>query len=264
MKTWGCKTWSWLSVFEPYPETDPEFNVLKALLDILFPPHCHCCKAFIPDAGAIHLCNACQDACALIRSPLCSICGIPFLTAGGEDHICGGCITEPPRFTAARGAALFEGPIRELIHRFKYNGRVQLCRPLALLAARQLKSFTEEYSPDLLIPVPLHVKRLRQRSFNQAVLLGEILAREWRLPFSRRNLRRIRWTEPQINLSAAERVANVRGAFSVNAPDLIKDRRIILVDDVFTTGSTAAECARVLLKADAAAVIVITIARAPQ
>jgi ComF family protein len=190
------------------------------------------------------------------------VCGIPFLTAGGDDHLCGDCIKEPPRFTAARGATLFDGPIRELIHRFKYNGRVQLCRPLALLAARQLRPFAEEFSPELLIPVPLHVKRLRQRGFNQAVLLGEILAREWRLPLSRRNLQRTRWTEPQINLSAAERVANVRGAFRISAPDLIKDRRIFLVDDVYTTGSTAAECARVLFKADAAAVFVITIARA--
>ncbi len=239
-------------------------HMLKALFDILFPPRCHYCKAFIPDAGAIHLCVACMEACAFITSPLCVVCGIPFLTADGDDHLCGDCITEPPRFTAARGAALFDGPIRELIHRFKYNKRVQLCRPLARFTARQLRPFTEKFSPDLLIPVPLHVTRLRQRGFNQAVLLGEILAHEWRLPLSRGNLRRIRWTEPQINLSAAERVANVRGAFSVRTPSLIKDRRIILVDDVYTTGSTAAECARVLFKADAAAVIVITIARAAQ
>jgi ComF family protein len=238
--------------------------MLKALLDILFPPRCHCCKAYTPDAGEIHLCAACLESCALIRSPLCRVCGIPFLTAGGDDHLCGNCIAKPPCFTAARGAALFDGPIRELIHRFKYNGRVQLCRPLALLTARRLRPFTEEFSPDLLIPVPLHIKRLRQRGFNQAVLLGEILAREWRLPLSSGNLRRIRWTEPQINLSAAERIANVRGAFSVNAPSLIKERRIILVDDVYTTGSTAAECARVLFKADAASVSVITVARAVQ
>jgi len=238
--------------------------MLKTFLDILFPPRCHFCKSFIPDAGTIHLCNGCLGACNWIRSPLCKVCGIPFLTSGGDDHLCGNCITAPPRFTAARGAALFDGPVRELIHRFKYNRRVQLCRPLGLLAAGQLMSFIEEFSPDLLIPVPLHVKRLRQRGFNQAVLLGEILSREWRLPLSRRNLQRIRWTEPQINLSAAERVVNVRGAFNLNAPDIIKDKRIILLDDVYTTGSTAAECSRVLFKADAAAVYVMTIARAPQ
>jgi ComF family protein len=236
--------------------------MLKAFLDILFPPRCHFCKAFIPDAGAIHLCAVCLEACTLILSPLCKICGIPFLTAGDDDHLCGGCITEPPRFTAARAAALFDGPVRELIHRLKYNGRVQLCRPLGLLTGQQLGPFAETASADLVIPVPLHIKRLRQRGFNQAVLLGEILSREWRLPLSRRNLRRIRWTEPQIKLTAAERVANVRGAFAVSAPALLRGKRIILVDDVYTTGSPVAECTRVLFKAEAAEVCVVTVARA--
>ena len=236
--------------------------MLNALVNILFPPRCHFCKAFIPDAGALHLCAVCLEASTLIRSPLCKLCGIPFLTAGDDDHLCGSCITEPPHFTAARAAALFDGPVRELIHRLKYNGRVQLCRPLGLLTGQQLGSFAESASADLLIPVPLHVKRLRQRGFNQAVLLGEILAREWRLPLSHRNLRRIRWTESQIKLPAAERAANVRGAFAVSEPALIKGKRIILVDDVFTTGSTVAECARVLFKAEATEVCVVTVARA--
>jgi len=235
--------------------------MLKAFLDILFPPRCHACKAFIPDAGATHLCADCLEACTLICSPLCKTCGVPFLTVG-DDHLCGVCITEPPRFTAARAAALFDGPVRDLIHRLKYNGRVQLCRPLGLLTGQQLGAFADAVSADLVIPVPLHVKRLRQRGFNQAVLLGEIIARQWRLPLSRANLQRIRWTEPQVNLSAAERVANVRGAFAVSEPALLKGKRIILVDDVFTTGSTVAECARVLFKAGAAEVSVVTIARA--
>jgi len=237
--------------------------MLKAFLDILFPPRCHNCKSFIPDAGAIHLCATCMDASAPIRSPLCELCGEPFLTAGGSDHLCGGCLREPPRFTAARAAVLFNGPVRELIHSFKYYRRTQLCRPLGLLTARQLGPFVAAAAPDLVIPVPLHVKRLRQRGFNQAVLLGEILAREWHVPLSRRNLRRLRWTEPQISLAAAERAANVRGAFAVTDPAVLQGKRVILVDDVYTTGSTVAECARVLFKAEAAAVFVITVARAP-
>jgi ComF family protein len=238
--------------------------MLKAFLDIFFPPRCHNCKSFIPDAGVIHLCTACLEATALIRSPLCAQCGEPFMTAGGSDHLCGVCLSGPPRFTAARAAALFDGPVRELIHSFKYNRQTQLCRPLGLLTARQLGPFVAAAAPDLVIPVPLHVKRLRQRGFNQAVLLGEVLAREWRVPLSRRNLRRLRWTEPQINLTAAQRAANVRGAFAVADPGVLQGKRIILVDDVYTTGSTVAECARVLFKADAVAVFVITVARAPQ
>ena len=157
---------------------------------------------------------------------------------------------------------MFTGQVRELIHRFKYNRRVQLCRPLGVLAAGQLRPFAETAAADLLIPVPLHEKRLRQREFNQALLLGEILARQWRLPVSRSNLRRIRWTEPQINLSATERVANVRGAFGVAESAQLRDKRIILVDDVYTTGSTVIECARVLLRAGADEVHVVTVARA--
>jgi len=236
--------------------------VLKAFLDIIFPPRCHFCKMFIAAADEIHLCSKCMEECRVIDSPLCTRCGIPFVTDVGENHLCGACIDRPPRFTAARAAALFEGPVRELVHRLKYKGRVQLRRPLGLLAVRQLSTFAADSSADLIIPVPLHVKRLRQRGFNQAILLGEILAREWRLPLMRRNLMRIRWTEPQINLSAAERVANVRGAFSVREPELVRDKRVLLVDDVYTTGSTVAECTKVLLQAGAEEVFVVTIARA--
>jgi ComF family protein len=238
--------------------------MLKAFLDILFPPRCHFCKEFIPMADYLHLCARCLEACRLIRSPLCKICGVPFYTDVGEDHLCGRCIDRTPPFASARAAALFEGPVRELIHRLKYNHRVQHRRPLARLAVRRLAPFVAESQIDLVIPVPLHVKRLRQRGFNQAALLGEVLAREWGLPLMRRNLRRIRWTEPQINLSHAERAANVKDAFSVIDPLLIRDKRLILVDDVYTTGSTVSECSRVLTDAGASAVFVVTIARAVQ
>ncbi len=236
--------------------------MLKAFLDILFPPLCHGCKTYLRDAGDIHLCPDCRAKSPFIASPHCTVCGLPFLTEGGIDHRCGGCSETPPPFTAARAAVLFEGPVRELIHRFKYGKKVQHSRPLALLAARHLEPFIAASAADLVIPVPLHVKRLRQRGFNQAVLLGEILARKWRLPLCRKNLSRIKWTEPQVNLSAAERRHNVRGAFAVKETSLVRDRRIILVDDVYTTGSTVAECARVLRQAGASAIFVVTVARA--
>ena len=235
---------------------------LKALLDTLFPPLCHGCRQFIPDAGKLHLCADCRAGSRAITSPCCPVCGIPFLTEAGIDHRCGACLSDPPRFDAARSAVLFEGAVRELIHRFKYSSKVQHGRPLALLAAGHLAGFAGECAADLVIPVPLHVKRLRERGFNQAVLLGEILAKQWGLPLSRRNLRRTRWTEPQISLTAAERKQNVQGAFSLSDRAAVKDRKILLVDDVFTTGSTVAECARTLKKGGAKAVYVVTVARA--
>jgi ComF family protein len=157
---------------------------------------------------------------------------------------------------------LYDGAVKALIHRFKYDNKVQSRRPLGLLAAKQLMPFVTGVEPDVLVPVPLHRKRLRHRCFNQAVLLSEILGREWRLPILRTNLRRIRWTEPQINLSAEERVRNVRGAFSVTNPGDLAGKRVVLVDDVYTTGSTVGECARVLIAAGTEAVYVVTVARA--
>lgn len=236
--------------------------MLRAFFDILFPPLCHICRSCIPAAGPLHICTGCRDAISPISSPLCDLCGKPFATIGGADHRCGACSLSSPRFDAARAATLFDGPVRDMIHRFKYDRRVQLARPLGLLAAEILASWAAATAADLVVPVPLHVRRLRQRGFNQAILLGQVLARQWHLPLDRTCLRRIRWTEPQVNLAAAERAANVRGAFAVKAPSRVEGRRIILVDDVYTTGSTVAECARVLKGAGAGDVLVVTVARA--
>ena len=236
--------------------------MLGALLDILFPPLCHLCKEFIPDAGALHLCAGCRNSLRPVPSPQCTICGIPFATEGGIDHPCGPCSTETRHFVSARAAAIHDGSVRELIHRFKYNGNVRLVRPLAQIAAQALTPFVDQTRPNLLIPVPLHRKRLRERGFNQAVLLGARLAKSWKLPISNRNLQRIRWTEPQISLSGDLRRKNVRGAFAVTDRTEIEGKRILLLDDVYTTGSTVLECARTLTAAGAHSVHVITVARA--
>ncbi len=238
-------------------------GLFAQLLDLVFPPLCHACKVFMPQAGRIHICEPCLATARPVESPICRICGIPFLTEDGSDHPCGVCLKKPPPFAMARAAALHEGAIRDLIHRLKYDGKVQVRRPLALLVAERLAGFAAHASSDLLLPVPLHVKRIRERGFNQAILLGELLAREWRIPFERSLLRRIRWTEPQVNLAAAERAANVRGAFAVGDPANVKGRRVMLVDDVLTTGSTVSECSRVLRMAGALEVFVVTVARVP-
>lgn len=237
-------------------------QVLSPFLDILFPPLCHLCKAFIPDAGEIHLCADCLAQTAPISSPLCPVCGAPFMTDGGIDHLCSACSAFHPHFTAAQAAMVFDGTVRELIHRFKYDRKVQLRRPLGLIAAGHLGSFRADHSPDLIIPVPLHARRLKERGFNQALLLGEVIARRWGVPLSRSNLRRVRWTAPQITLSAAERADNVRNAFAVKHPSALKGKRIMLLDDVYTTGSTVRECAKTLKGAGAEAVFVACVARA--
>ena len=198
----------------------------------------------------------------MISSPLCPVCGVPFLTPGGIDHPCGPCILSPPRYGAARAALSFDGVTRDLIHRFKYDRKVHLARPLTLLTGEFLTPFVTSSAPELLLPVPLHRRRLRERGFNQAVLLGRPLAQFWGIPFVVDNLRRTRWTQPQVTLSAAQRELNVRGAFALADPAAVRGRRILLIDDVYTTGSTVEECSKVLRKGGAAEVYVITVARA--
>ena len=234
---------------------------LHAALDFIFPPLCHVCRVFIPDAGLLHICSACRERLLPIGSPQCVVCGVPFLGVG-NDHICGECSTSRHQYNAARAALVYEGACRELIHSFKYLNKTHLRRPLALLTIEHLSGFVRLQTPDLIIPVPLHRKRLRSRGFNQAVLLGELFSSHWKIPLERHNLRRIRWTEPQVNLSARDRRANVKGAFSIQNPDLVHGRRILLVDDVLTTGSTVEECAVVLKAAGAEDVTIITVARA--
>ncbi|MDD2852228.1 MAG: ComF family protein [Desulfuromonadaceae bacterium] len=231
-----------------------------ALLDIAFPPLCHICHAFIPNAETVHICPDCHAHLPRVLSPLCPLCGIPF-DGAGHDHCCGKCLLHRPRFDVARAPFLYEGSVRDLIHSFKYNRRTHLRYPLALLTLEGIKQFLAESSPQLIVPVPLHRSRLRQRGFNQAVLLGRVLSKKLSLPMVPDALTRTRATVPQIGLSAAERRTNVTGAFTVKKNRAVEGKRILLLDDVMTTGSTMDECAGGLKKAGAAAIIAVTIAR---
>lgn len=238
----------------------PVKQFFSALLDVILPPICHICHSHIPDAGKLHICSDCLAGLPPVASPLCPLCGVPHEGMGG-DHRCAACLTTPPCFDSARAAFLYEGAIRELIHSFKYNKQSQLRYPLALLTLKGVSKFLPDYEAYLIIPVPLHRSRLRQRGFNQAVLLGQVLSRQLALPMMPDALVRIRRTEPQIELSGAERRLNVKGAFAVNSHDRIKGRQILLLDDVMTTGSTMDECAKELKKAGAVTVFAVTIAR---
>ncbi len=235
-------------------------QLFHALLDVILPPICHICHSFIPNAGTLHICQTCHDRLPLVSLPLCTLCGIPF-SGTGNDHRCGACTLQPPHFDSARAHFLYEGPIRDLIHAFKYNRKTHLRYPLALLVLEGISGVIADHDPNLIVPVPLHRSRLRQRGFNQAVLLGRVLSRHLALPMAPAALVRTRATEPQIELSAAERRANVRGAFAVKEPERIAGKSILLLDDVMTTGSTMDECAKELKKAGASAVIAVTIAR---
>ncbi|ACH40763.1 amidophosphoribosyltransferase, putative [Citrifermentans bemidjiense Bem] len=235
----------------------------RPLLDLFFPPLCHVCRAFIPEAGELFICADCLDKVTFLTTPLCTICGAPFATDKGSNHTCGACLLHPP-FHTCRSALILEGAVQQLIHRFKYGGRVQLALPLGLLAASALTDFCAEAAPDLIVPVPLHKKRLRQRGYNQSQLIAQVLAKKLKLPVEVGNLRRLRWTEPQTTLDATKRVVNVKGAFVVREARRLEGKRVLLVDDVLTTGSTMRACVDALLRAEVSAVAAVTVARGVQ
>ena len=203
------------------------------------------------------LCAACWRGLERIRPPWCRCCGIPIGIAG----LCGTCRRQRPRFAYARAAARYGGVVREAIHAFKFGRRRGLADPLGDLMTELGLSALPGATPDLLLPVPLHRRRERERGYNQALLLSRRLERAWGIPVAVDVLVRRGTTAPQADLDAPARRRNVRGAFAVTNPEAVFGRHVVLVDDVLTTGATAGECARCLLRAGASTVGVITIAR---
>ncbi len=198
----------------------------------------------------------------MIRGQTCPSCGVPFGSAETLAHspgyVCGRCRQSPPDYDQALSIGYFEGPLREAIHQFKYGPCRSLGRHLSEWMIGNLRFVSEL---DLVVPVPLHKKRLRQRGFNQALMLAHGVSRAKAIPLSFDNLVRIRATRPQVELSAEERVKNVAGAFALKRPKDVKGKRALIIDDVFTTGATMNECAAVLKKAGASGVIALTLAR---
>ena len=199
-------------------------------------------------------------------SPLCSTCGAPFQTRADADHPCARCLQHPPRFGRARACTLYDAgdtgnhPLKSVIQQYKYNREAWLARPLAALLVERAPFAVGAY--DAVMPVPLHVQRLRWRGFNQAQFLAQPLARAANVTLDPHSLQRVRPTRPQVDLDETERRRNVAGAFRVARPQRVKGRSILLVDDVYTTGATVNECSSVLLHAGARRVDVLVLARA--
>jgi len=240
---------------------------LDWLVDWLYPPRCRACAGRIHGRDSAYFCAACWKAIRLVGHPLCNVCGRPFPDASGADHTCGVCLERTPRFAAARAWACYpreeqqSDPLRQVIQKYKYGRKVSLGKPLGRLLARGCAEFLGACGVDLIIPVPLHPKRLRWRGFNQSLLLARQVSRSYGVPVDPFVLRRQRETAPQTELAEAERRRNVRGAFALHPEKSIKAQTILLVDDVYTSGATVGECSAVLKRGGAKDVYVLTLAR---
>lgn len=233
---------------------------VSGLLEFLFPPVCPLCGAAGVAAGGDSFCRGCLAGFSPLVSPCCPICALPFEGPAGSDHHCGGCLSEPPPFTGVTALGIYQGALAEAVRELKYRERFHLGRPLGRLLAALLAGRHGERPFGLLVPVPLHGERLKERTYNQAQLLAEAIGRHLAVPVASELLRRTRSTPPQQGLSASERLRNLKGAFALRKG--LDGERVVLVDDVLTTGATARECSRVLLKGGAAEVEVAVVARA--
>lgn len=233
--------------------------MLRFLVDYLLPPRCIRCAVSVGTSPA--LCPRCWGDLQFIESPCCAQCGVPFDYTMDGQLLCGGCIANAPPFTKARAALVYNEPARQLIADFKYHDKLVATPLFAQWMMRHAECLE---GADMIAPVPLHWRRLFTRRYNQSALLACELMRLSQIPAYPMLLKRKRFTPPQAGLSREQRWKNVKGGFNITPryKDAIKHKHIVLVDDVHTTGATLCECARVLKKAGAKKITVLTLARA--
>ncbi len=227
-----------------------------------FPSFCELCGCLLLEPEEKVVCNQCLTKIDINQGPVCRVCGRFLFGANNLDSLCLECQKNLPPYEVHRSLGFYAGYLKELIILLKYKGN----EPLAFRLAEQLfRHFNHQgilTGIDLILPVPLHPKKERQRGFNQAELVARQLARLTRCPLGRGILVKTRNTPAQVSLEAKERDLNLRGAFGVRKNELIQQRVLMLVDDVYTTGSTIRECALVLKKTGARQVRALTLARA--
>lgn len=228
-------------------------------LDIVLPPQCLACRLPVGRQGSV--CTPCWHGIEFLGRPQCHRCGYPFEVDQGEGALCGACVRRPPLYGRARSVMVYGGVARDLVLGFKYGDRIHGSPAYGRWLARAGAELLD--GTDLILPVPLHRWRLARRRYNQAALLAGALADISAKPMRPNLLRRIRQTPTQGGLNNRARAHNVRRAFAIPASQVgaIADRRILLVDDVLTTGATVSECAAILLSTGAASVDVLTLTR---
>ncbi|MCL4499507.1 MAG: ComF family protein [Chloroflexi bacterium] len=227
-------------------------DIFSGLLDLIYPPFCLVCAK----PGEEALCAKCVEKIDLVGRVYCHTCGTPC-----EDYECAECHSRVFAFEYARSAGIFEGVLRDAIHRLKYDSRLTLADPLAELMVRCFPDTLLPGKIDIVIPIPIHRSRLPERGFNQARELAVRFGKRVRLPVMTDVLVKTKKTRHQVELARDERGINLEGVFAVTNADKVVGKRVLLIDDVFTTGSTLHEAATSLREAGAKAVYAYTLAR---
>jgi ComF family protein len=237
----------------------PMRAALRFALDTALPPLCAACRTPLGDGAG--LCSECWAKLHFIEPPYCARLGIPFTYDPGPGLLSMEAIANPPAYDRARAAVRYDEIAREMVHRFKYGDRLDLAPMMGGWMARAGRDLTAD--ADALVPVPLHWRRLWARRFNQSAALAHAVSAVSGVPVLLETLKRVRPTAQQVGLDKSERAANVQGAFRVPPEKKahVTARRLILVDDVLTSGATSDACARALLRAGAAHVDVLVFAR---
>ncbi|HJR78090.1 MAG TPA: ComF family protein [Nitrospiraceae bacterium] len=234
----------------------------RRVLHVLFPVQCRTCDRPLADDPVPFFCRTCWNSIQPLRGAACPRCARPFASpwalAYSPTHLCIECRMRKPAFTKAWAGYPYAPPLREAIGLLKYERKYGLADSLCRLLTAALPPALDV---DLIMPVPLHPARLREREFNQSLLLAQSIGRHLRIPVSYADLLRIRDNPAQTSLPRSSRLTNLRRAFHVRRPENIRGRRVLLVDDVFTTGTTVNECAKALRKAGSGDVYVLTLAR---
>ncbi len=235
-----------------------EHSVTGALLDLFLPSLCALCNEKEVEEVFCAKCSVDFET-ERLTGARCPICSEPFMSQEAVDHTCVVCLKSPPPFIEAISLYYYSGAVLNALHGLKYRGDISMAGPLGKIIRKGLAK--RGLRPDIIIPVPLHIKRLKERGFNQSLLIAKEAAKALRIPLDYRGLKRVRDTGAQVGLGRTGRAENIKGAFKTVRPKEYDGKTVLLIDDVYTTGATARECATVL-KNSGASISVITLARA--
>ena len=231
-------------------------DIFETAIVFLYPAKCRVCEEFLGVASMPYICANCWRDVQFLEPPWCDICGI-----SGVNGLCDVCAVSPPRYGKLRSIAFYHTTLQQAIHLYKFGKKRVLAQHLIRLINAHIPSDCDIAEYDFVLPIPIHKKRLRERGFNQAALLADGIAKAEDIPVLVDTLVRKRHTVAQSSLDRDARQQNIIGAFEIRNPDVIRGKRLLVIDDVFTTGATIREAVSELWAADPAEIDVLTLAR---